>query len=227
MYAVAMWFVCLFLWINQSVGHTSRGGYKDCRHICSATFFNLIASCHGFNTPDACVSPLIYVWFCWRRWWLYVQYVFVIFRYDYLPIINFYSKADRWLQPPCWLFKWIGQPDMQAVGDLIHVGLLAGHHYYMLIASCCDLNPSHACISPLNYVSFYWRWSLGICSVSWMLCTALYESTSLQQSSKDNCSLFISGHNLRADCQWLPWFLCSTAEPMQHPHQCWRWCTPW
>ena len=25
----------------------------------------------------------------------------------------------------------------------------------------------------------------------------------------------------------VPWFLRSTAEPMQHPHQCWRWCRPW
>ena len=35
-----------------------------------------------------------------------------------------------------------------------------------------------------------------------MLCTALYGSTSLQQSSKGSCSLLVSGHNLRADCQW-------------------------
>ena len=57
--------------------------------------------------------------------------------------------------------------------------------------------------------------------------TALYGSTSLQQSSKGSCSLLVSGYNLRADCQWhlphnVPWFLRSTAEPMQHPHQCWR-----
>ena len=32
--------------------------------------------------------------------------------------------------------------------------------------------------------------------------TALYGSTSLQQSSKGSCSLFVSGYNLRADCQW-------------------------
>ena len=32
--------------------------------------------------------------------------------------------------------------------------------------------------------------------------TALYGSTSLQQSSKGSCSLLVSGYNLRADCQW-------------------------
>ena len=35
-----------------------------------------------------------------------------------------------------------------------------------------------------------------------MLCSALYGSTSLQQSSKGSCSLLVSGHNLPADCQW-------------------------
>ena len=33
-----------------------------------------------------------------------------------------------------------------------------------------------------------------------MLCTALYGSTSLHQSSKGSCSLLVSGHNLWADC---------------------------
>ena len=32
--------------------------------------------------------------------------------------------------------------------------------------------------------------------------TALYGSTSLQQSSKGSCSLLVSGYILRADCQW-------------------------
>ena len=32
--------------------------------------------------------------------------------------------------------------------------------------------------------------------------TALYGSTSLQQSSKGSCSLLVSGYSLRADCQW-------------------------
>ena len=32
--------------------------------------------------------------------------------------------------------------------------------------------------------------------------TALYGSTSLQQSSKGSCSLLVSGYNLRAACQW-------------------------
>ena len=32
--------------------------------------------------------------------------------------------------------------------------------------------------------------------------TALYGSTSLQQSSKGSCSLLVSGYNLRVDCQW-------------------------
>ena len=47
-----------------------------------------------------------------------------------------------------------------------------------------------------------WGGSLGFCSVCWMLCTALYGSTSLQQSSKGSCILLVSGYNLRADCQW-------------------------
>ena len=34
-----------------------------------------------------------------------------------------------------------------------------------------------------------------------MLCTALYGSTSQQKSSKGSCSLLVSGHNLRTDCQ--------------------------
>ena len=25
----------------------------------------------------------------------------------------------------------------------------------------------------------------------------------------------------------VPWFLLSTAVPMQLSHQCWRWCRPW
>ena len=32
--------------------------------------------------------------------------------------------------------------------------------------------------------------------------TALFGSTSLQQSSKGSCSILVSGYNLRADCQW-------------------------
>ena len=44
--------------------------------------------------------------------------------------------------------------------------------------------------------------SLGSSFICWMLCTALYGSTSLQQSSKGSCSLLVSGHNLWADCQW-------------------------
>ena len=32
--------------------------------------------------------------------------------------------------------------------------------------------------------------------------TALYGSTSLQQSSKGSCSLLVSGYNFRVDCQW-------------------------
>ena len=30
----------------------------------------------------------------------------------------------------------------------------------------------------------------------------IYGSTSLQQSSKGSCSLLVSDHNIRADCQW-------------------------
>ena len=33
-------------------------------------------------------------------------------------------------------------------------------------------------------------------------CTAWYESTSLQQSSKGCCSLLVFGYYPRADCQW-------------------------
>ena len=32
--------------------------------------------------------------------------------------------------------------------------------------------------------------------------TEFDRSTSLQQSFKGSCSLLVSGHNLRADCQW-------------------------
>ena len=39
--------------------------------------------------------------------------------------------------------------------------------------------------------------------------TALYGSTSLQQSSKGSCSLLVSGYNLRADCQW-----CTLVPPL-------------
>ena len=30
----------------------------------------------------------------------------------------------------------------------------------------------------------------------------IVRSTSLQKSSKGSCSLLVSGHNLRVDCQW-------------------------
>ena len=59
------------------------------------------------------------------------------------------------------------------------------------------------------------------------MCTALYGSTSLQQSSKGSCSLLVSGLNLRGIASGIPWILRTTVEPMQHPHQCWRWCRPW
>ena len=57
-----------------------------------------------------------------------------------------------------------------------------------------------------------WGGSLGyVWSVA--CCTAWYGSTSLQQSFN------VSGHNLRADCQQVRWFLRSAAVPMQLPYQ--------
>ena len=58
----------------------------------------------------------------------------------------------------------------------------------------------HSRPSPVLKISLHS--SERICPVCWMLCTALYGSTSLQQSSKGSCSLLVSGYNLRADCQW-------------------------
>ena len=34
--------------------------------------------------------------------------------------------------------------------------------------------------------------------------------------------LFLSFIILGRIASGVPWFLCSTAEPMQHPYQCWR-----
>ena len=69
--------------------------------------------------------------------------------------------------------------------------------------------------------------SLGICFVCWMLlrhCTeALVYSNHPRAAAASSYLAIIFGRIASG----LPWFLRSTAEPMQHPHQCWSWCRPW
>ena len=69
--------------------------------------------------------------------------------------------------------------------------------------------------------------SLGICFVCWMLlrhCTeALVYSNHPRAAAASSYLAIIFGRIASG----VPWFLRSTAEPMQHPHQCWRWCRPW
>ena len=69
--------------------------------------------------------------------------------------------------------------------------------------------------------------SLGICFVCWMLlrhCTeALVYSNHPRAAAASSYLALIFGRIASG----VPWFLRSTAEPMQHPHQCWRWCRPW
>ena len=69
--------------------------------------------------------------------------------------------------------------------------------------------------------------SLGICFVCWMLlrhCTeALVYSNHPRAAAASSYLAIIFGRIASG----VPWFLRSTAEPMQHPHQCWRWCRLW
>ena len=67
-----------------------------------------------------------------------------------------------------------------------------------------------------------WGGSLGICSVSCLL-YGMVRSTILQQSSKGSCSLLVSGHNLRADCQWrtlVPSLNCSANAALASVQAC-------
>ena len=69
--------------------------------------------------------------------------------------------------------------------------------------------------------------SLGICFVCWMLlrhCTeALVYSNHPRAAAASSYLAIIFGRIASG----VLWFLRSTAEPMQHPHQCWRWCRLW
>ena len=69
--------------------------------------------------------------------------------------------------------------------------------------------------------------SLGICFVCWMLlrhCTeALVHSTHPREAAASSYLAIIFGRIASGVAR----FLRSTAEPMQHPHQCWCWCRLW
>ena len=69
--------------------------------------------------------------------------------------------------------------------------------------------------------------SLEICFVCWMLlrhCTeALVYSNHPRAAAASSYLAIIFGRIASG----VPWFLRSTAEPMQHSHQCWRWCRLW
>ena len=57
-------------------------------------------------------------------------------------------------------------------------------------------------------------------------CTAWYGSTSLQRLSKGNCSLHVSSIIFGRIASGIPWFLRSTAVPMQLPIHSRHWCWP-
>ena len=71
------------------------------------------------------------------------------------------------------------------------------------------------------------RGSLGICSVCWMLwqpyAEALVYSNHPRAAAASSYLAIIFGRIASG----VSWFLRSAAEPMQHPHQRWRWCRPW
>ena len=101
---------------------------------------------------------------------------------------------------------------------------------YVSLPFCCNCICIIGVLGGLLVVVLFapiWGGSLGICSVCWMLCTALYGSTSLQQSSKGSLASSYLAIIFGRITSGVPWFLRSKAEPMQHPHQCWRWCRPW
>ena len=128
---------------------------------------------------------------------------------------------QRWTGVPCWLWSVFIKSCSTSSATCTCI---------ITSQACLHLLTSRGVLGWLLVVVLFapiWGGSLGICSVCWMLCTALYGSTSLQQSSKGSCSLLVSGHNLRAECQWCTLVPPSTAEPMQHPHECWRWCRLW
>ena len=69
--------------------------------------------------------------------------------------------------------------------------------------------------------------SLGICFVCWMLlrhCTKTLVYSNHPRAAAASSYLAIIFGQIASG---IPWFLRSTAEPMQHPHQCWRWCRLW
>ena len=72
-----------------------------------------------------------------------------------------------------------------------------------------------------------WGWSLGsVPSVGCCVrhCTeALVYSNHPRAAAASSYLAIIFGQIASG----LPWFLRSTTEPMQHPHQCWRWRRPW
>ena len=88
---------------------------------------------------------------------------------------------------------------------------LLGHLTLVIINFCfhtCSRHPVvHSCRWSIGMVASSstpppsaWEGSLEICS-SVACCTTWYGSTSLQQLHKGSCSLHVSSHNLRADCQ--------------------------
>ena len=69
--------------------------------------------------------------------------------------------------------------------------------------------------------------SLGICFVCYMLYTALSEALIYSNHPRAAAASSYLAIIFGRIASGVPWFLRSTAEPMQHPHQCWRWCRPW
>ena len=83
----------------------------------------------------------------------------------------------------------------------------------------------HFCYDPLEYSSYLCRGgSLGICFVCCMLYGIVWKHYNLQQSSKETAASSYLAIIFGRIASGVPLLLCSTAEQMQHPHQCRHLC---
>ena len=95
--------------------------------------------------------------------------------------------------------------------------------FHQLYATLSESTPPRGVLGWLLVVVLFapiWGGSLGICFVCWMLlrhCTeALVYSNHPRAAAASSYLAIIFGRIASG----VPWLLRSTAEPMQHPHQC-------
>ena len=92
------------------------------------------------------------------------------------------------------------------------VGMVSSY----IVDVSCNYCGVLGCLLVVVFFAPIWGASQG--SVPSVACfTALYGSTSLQQSSEGSCNIHKSGHNLRADCRVLPFANGANAAPVSVP----------